>query len=84
MYPALQKELKPSSVARRNPPNAHKNNLKRIPLGVASNYRAYDPYPIFVKEGSGSAISAISMATNTSITTFVSARSWPDIAIPRS
>jgi len=25
--------------------------LKRIPLGVASNYRAYDPYPIFVKRG---------------------------------
>jgi glutamate-1-semialdehyde 2,1-aminomutase len=25
-----------------------------LPLGVASNYRAYDPYPIFVKEGSGS------------------------------
>src|SRR5207245_9713894 len=33
---------------------AHKKNLKRIPLGVASNYRAYDPYPIFVKEGQGS------------------------------
>jgi len=30
--------------------------LKRIPLGVASNYRAYDPYPIFVKEGQGSKI----------------------------
>ena len=41
---------------RRTPKSAesHKRNLKRIPLGVASNYRAYDPYPIFVKEGSGS------------------------------
>lgn len=33
---------------------AHKRNLKRLPLGVASNYRAYDPYPIFVKEAQGS------------------------------
>ena len=54
MYPALQKEL--DTFERRTPKSAeaHKHNLKRIPLGVASNYRAYDPYPIFVKEGSGS------------------------------
>jgi len=54
MYPALQKELE--TFERRTPKSAvaHKKNLKRIPLGVASNYRAYDPYPIFVKEGSGS------------------------------
>ena len=54
MYPDLQKEL--DTYMRRTPKSAeaHKKNLKRIPLGVASNYRAYDPYPIFVKEGSGS------------------------------
>ena len=54
MYPELQKEL--DTFERRTPKSAesHKENLKRIPLGVASNYRAYDPYPIFVKEGSGS------------------------------
>src|SRR5271166_3233700 len=54
MYPELQKEI--STYERRTPKSAesHKRNLKRIPLGVASNYRAYDPYPIFVKEGSGS------------------------------
>src|ERR1700749_2048049 len=54
MYPDLQKE--PATFERRTPKSAeaHKKNLKRIPLGVASNYRAYDPYPIFVKEGSGS------------------------------
>ncbi len=33
---------------------AHKHNLQHLPLGVASNYRAYDPYPIFVKEAKGS------------------------------
>src|SRR5437588_13124575 len=54
MYPDLQKEL--DTFVRRTPKSAeaHNKNLKRIPLGVASNYRAYDPYPIFVKEGQGS------------------------------
>src|SRR5438270_4582018 len=54
MYADLEKELK--TFERRTPKSAeaHKKNLKRIPLGVASNYRAYDPYPIFVKEGQGS------------------------------
>ena len=54
MYPDLQKEL--DTFERRTPKSAeaHKKNLKRIPLGVASNYRAYDPWPIFVKEASGS------------------------------
>ena len=50
MYPALQHEL--DLFQRRTPKSAeaHKRKLKRIPLGVASNYRAYDPYPIFVKD----------------------------------
>jgi glutamate-1-semialdehyde 2,1-aminomutase len=54
MYPALQKEL--DTFERRTPKSAeaHKKNLKRLPLGVASNYRAYEPYPIFVEEASGS------------------------------
>src|ERR1700745_3004256 len=54
MYPELQKEL--DKFVRRTPKSAeaYKKNLKRIPLGVASNYRAYDPYPIFVKEAQGS------------------------------
>src|ERR1700730_11358135 len=54
MYPALQKEL--DTFERRTPKSAasHKHNLKRIPLGDASNYRAYDPYLIFVREGQGS------------------------------
>ena len=54
MYPDLDKEL--DTFVRRTPRSAeaHKKNLKRIPLGVASNYRAYEPHPIFVKEASGS------------------------------
>src|ERR1700716_638699 len=59
MYPELQKEL--TTFERRTPKSAeaHKKNLKRIPLGVASNYRAYDPWPIFVKEASGSKLRAL-------------------------
>src|ERR1700682_4115320 len=54
MSPDRQKEPKPYERGTPKPPAAHKKNLKRIPWGVASNYRAYDPYPIFVKEGQGS------------------------------
>src|SRR3979490_3631709 len=56
MHDALQKEI--SIYEKRTPKSAeaHARALQRIPLGVASNYRAYDPYPIFVKEGKGSKI----------------------------
>src|SRR5258707_13203802 len=56
MYPELQKEL--ATFERRTPKSAeaHKKNLKRIPLGVASNYRHYEPWPIFVKEASCSKV----------------------------
>src|ERR1700716_2887209 len=54
MHDALQKEI--AVYEKRTPKSAeaHTRALKRIPLGWASNYRAYDPYPIFVKEGQGS------------------------------
>jgi len=56
MHEGLQKEI--AIYEKRTPKSAeaHARALKRIPLGVASNYRAYDPYPIFVKEGKGSKI----------------------------
>ena len=54
MYSALQHELEVFEKRTPKSAEAHKKNLRRLPLGVASNYRAYDPYPIFVKEGSGS------------------------------
>jgi glutamate-1-semialdehyde 2,1-aminomutase len=54
MHEGLKKEI--ASYEKRTPKSAeaHKRALQRIPLGVASNYRAYDPYPIFVKKGAGS------------------------------
>jgi glutamate-1-semialdehyde 2,1-aminomutase len=56
MHEALQKEL--ATYEKRTPKSAaaHKRALERIPLGVASNYRHYEPYPIFVKDGKGSRI----------------------------
>src|SRR5450432_483321 len=56
MHDILQKEI--ALYEKRTPKSAeaHKKAEKRIPLGVASNYRAYDPYPIFVSEGHGSKI----------------------------
>jgi len=54
MYPELKKEI--ATYERRTPKSAesYKRNLKRLSLGVASNYRAYDPYQIVVKEAHGS------------------------------
>jgi glutamate-1-semialdehyde 2,1-aminomutase len=59
MHETLQKEI--ALYEKRTPKSAaaHKKAEKRIPLGVASNYRAYDPYPIFVAEGRGSKITDI-------------------------
>ncbi|MDP9146958.1 MAG: aminotransferase class III-fold pyridoxal phosphate-dependent enzyme [Acidobacteriota bacterium] len=56
MHAGLEKEI--ATYEKRTPKSAeaHKRALKRIPLGVASNYRAYDPYPLFVKNGKGSKI----------------------------
>jgi len=53
MHEGLRKEIQ--TYERRTPKSreAHAKATKRIPLGVASNYRAYDPYPLFVRDGKG-------------------------------
>src|ERR1700689_2484046 len=53
MHQGLQKEI--VTYEKRTPASrkAHKRAEERLPLGVASNYRAYDPYPIFVRDGKG-------------------------------
>ena len=56
MHESLQKEIALYEKRTRKSAEAHKKAEKRIPLGVASNYRAYDPHPIFVAEGRGSKI----------------------------
>ncbi len=56
MHDALKKEI--STYEHRTPKSAkaHRRAETRLPLGVASNYRGYEPYPIFVKDGHGSRI----------------------------
>src|SRR5258708_24488219 len=56
MHEGLQKEIAIYEKRRPKSAEAHARALKRIPLGVASNHRAYDPDPIFVKEGKCSKI----------------------------
>lgn len=53
MHQGLQKELE--TYEKRTPKSraALKKAAERLPLGVASNYRAYDPYPLFVRDGKG-------------------------------
>ncbi len=53
MYPALQKEI--DTYKKRTPKSqeAHRRASSRLPLGVASNYRFYPPYPLFARDASG-------------------------------
>src|SRR5579863_2186340 len=56
MHEGLAKEL--ANYEKRTPRSkaAHARASARLPLGVASNYHAYDPYPIFVRDGNGGRI----------------------------
>src|SRR5262249_24970266 len=51
-----KKELAAEKKRPTKPPPAHNPPLERFPGGFASNYRHYEPYPIFVKVGKGSRI----------------------------
>src|SRR5271156_67966 len=56
MYHLLEKEL--ASFEARTPGSkaALKRAEPRMPLGVASNFRSYEPWPLFVKDAKGSHI----------------------------
>ena len=53
MHEGLDQELKAYEKRTPRSKDAHKRAESRLPLGVASNYRAYDPYPLFVRDGKG-------------------------------
>lgn len=53
MHAGLEQELKTYEKRTPRSKDAHKRAEARLPLGVASNYRAYDPYPLFVRDGKG-------------------------------
>jgi glutamate-1-semialdehyde 2,1-aminomutase len=56
MHDALKKEIE--IYEKRTPKcrEAHERAKKRLPLGVGSNFRIYDPYPLFIRDGLGSRI----------------------------
>ena len=53
MHQALQKEIQ--TYEKRTPRcrEAHQRAVHRLPLGVGSNFRVYDPYPLFIRDGQG-------------------------------
>src|SRR5438477_10725853 len=56
MYPELEKEIEiyeqktPKSAA------ALKKSWPLMPLGVSSNFRSYEPYPLFIESAKGTRI----------------------------
>jgi len=56
MYEELRKEIQ--TYERRTPRSraAHQKAMGRLPQGVASNFRIYDPYPLFIRDGQGGRI----------------------------
>jgi glutamate-1-semialdehyde 2,1-aminomutase len=53
MHEALRKEIETYEKRTPRSHQAHEKALNLLPLGVASNYRAYDPYPLFARDGQG-------------------------------
>jgi glutamate-1-semialdehyde 2,1-aminomutase len=53
MYSALQKEIQ--TYEKRTPKSsaALKKSWPFMPLGVSSNFRSYEPYPLFIAEAQG-------------------------------
>lgn len=56
MHEGLRKEIETFEKRTPRSKSAHERALKSLPLGVGSNFRVYEPYPIFVRDGQGSRI----------------------------
>jgi glutamate-1-semialdehyde 2,1-aminomutase len=56
VHELLQKEIETYKNRTTKSAAAHRRAEMRLPLGVASSYRVYEPYPIFVQEGHGSRV----------------------------
>jgi glutamate-1-semialdehyde 2,1-aminomutase len=56
MHDGLRKELELFESRTGRSRAALEKAKKRLPLGVGSNFRSYEPYPIFVRDGRGSRI----------------------------
>src|SRR5574339_66345 len=49
----LQSELKTYESRTAKSKSQHERSKQRVPLGVGSNYRYYEPYPLCVARGQG-------------------------------
>ncbi|HUY14608.1 MAG TPA: glutamate-1-semialdehyde 2,1-aminomutase [Terriglobia bacterium] len=54
MHADLHKEIETFKSRTPRSHAAHERAKNSMPLGVASNFRIYEPYPIFVRDGQGS------------------------------
>src|SRR4051812_49669665 len=53
MYPALKKEIEVYEKRTPKSSAALKKSWPFMPLGVSSNFRSYEPYPLFISEAQG-------------------------------
>lgn len=51
MHEALRREIETYQKRTGRSREAHERAARRLPLGVGSNFRAYEPYPLFVRDG---------------------------------
>ena len=53
MYDDLNKEISIFEKRTRKSHAAHEKAMPYMPLGVSSNFRSYEPYPLFIRDGNG-------------------------------
>ena len=53
MYDDLNKEISTFEQRTRKSHAAHQKAMPYMPLGVSSNFRSYEPYPLFIRDGNG-------------------------------
>ncbi len=53
MYDELNKEISTFEQRTRKSHAAHEKAMPYMPLGVSSNFRSYEPYPLFIRDGNG-------------------------------
>ena len=53
MHAELQKEIETFEKRTRQSYAAHQKAMPYMPLGVSSNFRSYEPYPLFIRDAQG-------------------------------
>src|SRR5438105_14240987 len=53
MHQELKKEIEIFEKRTRKSYAAHQKAMPYMPLGVSSNFRSYEPYPLFIRDAQG-------------------------------